>query len=219
MSRRRALMVARQTPRIPDTYQEVEYITKPNASSTDVYLRTGKRINNIYPTVFKGKFYPTAFGSSSGSGMSTCIKRSNNNGLPFGVNIKDGIGIRNGSSTTTSFFVSADTKNKIVEFAVTVTSDGFQLDGSIDGQPQTGTVQATPASWTANASDVLFLSSDYSGQSFAGRYYYAQVIQGGVPIIDLVPCYRKSDNKIGMYDLVSQTFMPVTGTWTKGADV
>lgn len=219
MSRRRALMVAQKTPRLPDAYQEVEYITKPNASSTDVYLRTGKRINNIYPTVFKGKFYPTAFGLTTGSGMSTCIKHVSNSALPFGVNIKDGVGIRNGSSTATSYFVSMSTTNKIVEFAVTVTSEGFQLDGSIDGQPQTGIVQATPASWTANASDVLFLSSDYSGQSFAGRYYYAQVIQAGAPIIDLIPCYRKSDNKIGMYDLVSQTFMPVTGTWTKGADV
>lgn len=218
MSRRRALMTAQQTPRLPDTYQEVEYISKPTAGATDVYLRTGKKIYNTYPTVFKGKFYPTAFGSSSGSGFSTCIKRASNSSSPFAVNIKDGIGIRNGSSTT-SYFVSASTTNKIIEFAVTVTSEGFQLDGSIDGQPQTGTVQETPASWTAHASDVLFLSSDYSSQSFSGRYYYATVLQNGVPIIDLVPCYRKSDNKIGMYDLVSQTFMPVTGTWTKGADV
>lgn len=213
-------MAAQETARLPAEYQEVEYISKTNAAATDVYLKTGKRITNTYPTVFKGKFYPTAFGSSSGSGLSVCIKRANNSGTPFAVNIKDGIGIRNGSSTTTSYFVSADTKNKIVEFAVTATSDGFQLDATIDGQQQTGNLQATPASWTANTSDVLFLSSDYSGQAFSGRYYYATVLQEGVPIIDLVPCYRKSDNKIGMYDLVSKSFKPVTGaSWTKGADV
>ena len=40
-------------------------------------------------------------------------------------------------------------------------------------------------------------------------------------IIDLVPCYRKSDGEIGMYDLVSNTFFTNqgTGTFLKGADV
>ena len=34
-----------------------------------------------------------------------------------------------------------------------------------------------------------------------------------------VPCYRKSDNVIGLFDAVNQAFFPVRGTWTKGADV
>ena len=208
-------MIARETARLPAEYQEVEYISKPSAAASDVYLRTGKRIYNTYPTVFKGKFYPTAFGSSNG--FSTCIKHANSNASPFAVGLKNGINVHNGSTTTA--VVSVNTTNKIVEFVLTVTSEGFQLNATVDGQTQTGNLQETPASWTATSSDVLFLSSDYGSQSFSGRYYYATVIQNGIPIIDLVPCYRKSDNKIGMYDLVSQSFMPVTGTWTKGENV
>lgn len=36
-----------------------------------------------------------------------------------------------------------------------------------------------------------------------------------------IPCYRKADNVIGMYDTVSQTFLinAGTGTFTKGSDV
>lgn len=34
-----------------------------------------------------------------------------------------------------------------------------------------------------------------------------------------IPCYRKSDNVIGLFDIVNQAFFPVRGTWTKGADI
>lgn len=45
--------------------------------------------------------------------------------------------------------------------------------------------------------------------------------RSGQEIINLVPCYRKSDGEIGMYDLVSKTFYTNqgTGTFTKGEDV
>lgn len=38
-------------------------------------------------------------------------------------------------------------------------------------------------------------------------------------IFDGVPCYRKSDNAIGIFDLIAQKFFAANGTWTKGADV
>lgn len=48
-----------------------------------------------------------------------------------------------------------------------------------------------------------------------------QIRENGIIVLDLVPCYRKSDGEIGMYDLVSNTFFTNagTGTFTKGADV
>ena len=41
------------------------------------------------------------------------------------------------------------------------------------------------------------------------------------PSMDLIPCYRKSDDEVGMYDTVSRTFYTNagTGTFLKGADV
>ena len=41
----------------------------------------------------------------------------------------------------------------------------------------------------------------------------------GNTIYDAVPVYRKSDNKIGLWDFVSQQFEPSHGSPTKGADV
>ena len=43
----------------------------------------------------------------------------------------------------------------------------------------------------------------------------------GTPIRSFVPCYRKSDNAIGLYDTVEGAFYTNAGTgaFTKGADV
>ena len=45
--------------------------------------------------------------------------------------------------------------------------------------------------------------------------------RNGEEIVSLVPCYRKSDNVIGAYDTVTDTFYTNagTGTFTKGNDV
>ena len=53
------------------------------------------------------------------------------------------------------------------------------------------------------------------------RLFYFLHRRNGVDLLELIPCYRKSDNVIGMYDLVSGTFFTNagTGTFTKGGNV
>lgn len=53
------------------------------------------------------------------------------------------------------------------------------------------------------------------------RLYYLKMYSDGVLVRDYIPCYRKSDNVIGLYDLVSQTFFinQGSGSFTKGGDV
>lgn len=53
------------------------------------------------------------------------------------------------------------------------------------------------------------------------RCYSLQIYDAGVLVTDLVPCYRKADGVIGMYDRAAQAFRTNigTGTFTKGADV
>lgn len=51
--------------------------------------------------------------------------------------------------------------------------------------------------------------------------YSFSVVNGGATRLNLIPCYRKSDGVIGMYDTVSGTFYTNagSGTFIKGADV
>lgn len=53
------------------------------------------------------------------------------------------------------------------------------------------------------------------------KIYSFNADTNGTPIINLIPCYRKADDVIGMYDTVTQTFYTNSGsgTFTKGADV
>lgn len=57
--------------------------------------------------------------------------------------------------------------------------------------------------------------------TFSGKIKYYIQKRNGEEIVHLIPCYRKSDNEIGMYDTVTQTFYTNqgSGTFTKGNDV
>jgi len=56
---------------------------------------------------------------------------------------------------------------------------------------------------------------------FIGKLYGLTMTYEGEPLLELIPCYRKSDNVIGLYDMVGGTFYinNGTGTFTKGDDV
>lgn len=68
----------------------------------------------------------------------------------------------------------------------------------------------------------LFMSFDRSNEQFYGRIYSVTVEDSSaVLLLNLVPCYRKSDGVIGMYDTISTAFYTNagSGTFLKGADV
>lgn len=44
-----------------------------------------------------------------------------------------------------------------------------------------------------------------------GRLYYAKLTKNDKVVLECVPCYRESDGKAGLYDLVSQTFLKNSG--------
>jgi hypothetical protein len=58
----------------------------------------------------------------------------------------------------------------------------------------------------------LFNRHYSSSAIFKGRIYNAVISKDNEIVADFVPCYRKSDNKPGMYDLVTGTFFTNAGT-------
>ena len=61
----------------------------------------------------------------------------------------------------------------------------------------------------------------YGNFQSKNRYYQLRIEKDGVLMRDMIPCYRKSDGEVGMYDIVTGKFYTNTGkgTFTKGADV
>lgn len=93
-----------------------------------------------------------------------------------------------------------------------------------NGQTSGGGTTITPASSvidTPNIYTIQFPATSYSIRiggwsdtqwTAASRYYYVKVFDSNTLIFDGVPCYRKSDHKTGLYDLVGQAFVPNSGT-------
>ena len=88
-----------------------------------------------------------------------------------------------------------------------------------------GTVVSTGEDYGPSApnTQLLFNTRDSSGSNvnlspFLGKIYSHQIYRNDVLIHDFIPCYRKSDSKVGMYDMVANVFKPANGTIAKGPD-
>lgn len=80
----------------------------------------------------------------------------------------------------------------------------------------------TQTNMTANTNVMVFTNAiDMTVKAIATIYYIKLWNKDGTLVRDLVPCYRKSDNVIGLYDLVNDAFYinNGTGVFLKGNDV
>ena len=78
------------------------------------------------------------------------------------------------------------------------------------------------SNWTSNFSATQTISIFRDWWTIRkGKIKYYKQKRNGQTIVDLIPCYRKSDNVIGMYDVATSTFYTNqgSGTFTKGNDV
>jgi hypothetical protein len=74
---------------------------------------------------------------------------------------------------------------------------------------------------TGATSLTQFVGVGYNSATYcpALQFYSIKIYNGDVLLFDGVPCYRKSDNMIGLYDVVGNYFCLSNGAWSKGADV
>ena len=81
--------------------------------------------------------------------------------------------------------------------------------------------RTTITSTKGNVTNTLDIGVGYTTATFCPglQFYTLAVYNGATLLFDGVPCYRKSDSKIGMYDLIGKTFHASIGTWTKGSNV
>ncbi len=197
-------------PSLPDTYQQVDYIQ----SSGTQYIDTGVPITADLRMVLERANVNT----------NDCIEGAiYNRNTPFSIFSWANNGATNGcfgslvgsdSSAWLSSGVPIDTNKHTVDLA----SGSQKLDGTEYGtrtiQPNSLTIglfgwhtqTSTNPSWTTG---------------FSARVYSAKFWQGVNMIRNLIPCYRKSDSVIGLYDLINGQFYTNAGSgaFTKGADI
>ena len=188
--------------RLPAEYQEVEWI----GSSGTQLLLVGLSLSGSTPEAFEME---AEIAVPELNASTAILMGMNSEGGFYISNVQNGSAVGLGPSIVFSN-LNVTQKHKYV-----LTWDATNGIATCEGQ----TIQrARSALQTTNFSffgdyEKLFLSKC--------RIYSAKVKQSGVYVRDLVPCYRKSDNVIGMYDVVENAFYinTGTGTFTKGANV
>lgn len=196
------------TIRIPNEYQEVEYIYIPNTA----YINT-----KWTPT--EGSLFNIKYGLVSA-------------GFPFGTGYLPRLAcshsfsnaqLYNPDNSSWGIYVFDTPSSKIVDIETYTTSKANGCYVIQNGKKQAVGTTARETNFDA-ALPMLLGAWQYNATTIRQgeiNLYYAKASDNGVPKFEMIPCYRKADGVIGMYDLVSKTFFTNagTGSFTKGADV
>ena len=187
---------------IPNTIQPVEYIGNNGTGFVPLnYTISSGNIRFVleYYCSSKPDSEGCFFGASSGRQTVLEIGLSNTNGRIFAYS-NSSAGINNLSSLYGNV-VKVD-----AEFFPT--SPYKTLSVTIDGTTYTST--DTP---TGNDSFIGQTLSAFSSQTdsytlpFIGRLFGLTVYENGIKCMELIPCYRKADGKIGFYDVLRAIFL------------
>lgn len=203
-------MMAGETEKgLPATYQEVEYIiaNKYCIIPTSFYFQLNDTVNFTAST-------GTAVGTTrylfaTGSASVDCCSF-----FVYGSNVymnwcSQTLSNRFGSMIWSSSKVY-NIKFENGSITATNTADPSEVYTAV--YPTYTGIPANPLSLIGNPAG--------SNLGIEGRMYTFSVTRNGKKVFNAVPCYRKTDNVIGMFDTISQTFLTNTGTGTltKGPD-
>lgn len=198
---------------LPSEYQQVEYI----ASTGTQYIDTGYIPNND-PT--KELYFETvSMLTSTQSLPDKCV-----GGVDEG-NYQIKLPNYSGSNVEVNLYYKSNTafrriNNEKVKFIAQGKSGSqyFEYNGASLTANEVKTIKISNPIYLFGINNANNNSTPWN---FIGRIYYALFKENDVPVREFIPCYRVSDNVIGMYDRVNNIFYTNlgTGTFEKGNDV
>ena len=212
---------------LPCGYTQVEYIQ----SSGPQYIDTGRKstVNTKFEmdylsTKQSGDTFQCLFGSQNGTSNKRIYMLIGTNGNPVQTQFPittnkalymkpDGTFSSNLGNDYVAF--SPNKKTKIIydvpNRTLTVGEYTSVSVGTDTLQPSSNNILIL-----ARNDNTLPTSNFATGKLYRFKWYESDVLT-----LDLVPCFRNSDNEIGMYDVINNIFYTNsgTGTFTKGNDI
>ena len=203
MTRRRALMSQKQ-PRLPIAYQEVPCIIGRGTQ----YIDTGYVLNSECRV--QGRYDLYGSKTEFGNVMALFGARDSNYNNTFAMfNVTNAPRIDYGKTITTHIFSYAVINNRsVVDFDLnagiaTVNGSTYAFADSL----KPFTCPSTALIFSTNTGNTV------DTRCPKGEIVYLKITdENGIVVRDMVPCYRKSDNKPGLYDLVTRVFYTNAGT-------
>lgn len=214
--RRRALLTQKKAERLPSEYQEVEWLKahgtefidtlyKPNIN-TRIFLAAPVNLSEIPQTSDTSK-EPNLFGIFE-TGKHYFLRMNYGSSTRFICSFAlGGAGLRINYS-----FIDVD--EVILSFEMYNENNllSIQFFGSSTAKYSS---QNTVGVFESQYNITLFCQShNTSGYNrfYSGRISSFKIYENDIPQRDFIPCYRKSDSKPGMYDLVNNVFYTNQGT-------
>ena len=191
MLRRRELMASRKV-RLPTEYQEVAYLESSGS----------QRISFGFPASEVGRWELTAkFLAITSNQLNGCFYNYTSTAIDIGI-YNGKFFMRNGSENTVT--KTADTEKHV--FVVDQLTKQCLIDGEIVSTSYStlGENYAYPQLFARNEQ-----SGDYVTIKFLcyEKLYESIVIDvNGIKVSHRIPCYRKTDQKPGLYDIVTNVF-------------
>lgn len=198
----------KSSSRLPSEFQEVEYIESTGTQYIDTLLNvsSGMRFVSDFKFTNAGTthYNPIIGTQNTSSPWSDCFIRYAKMDYAFEY-----------SAYANRVPVDIGTKYN-VDYTYTPTKMEFRLDGVLKDQKTLS--NATISNYS------MYLMGVHNGGSTHSSFvalYTAKFYVNGELVRDFIPCYRKSDNEIGLYDIVNNQFYTNqgSGTFIKGADV
>ena len=199
-------------PKIPYTYQEVDYISNANGNQ---YFEVPFVPNGATGFKVEIGFNPTA------TGKRYCLLSNYNTGsqqLSLEINTANKVRfwINSGAKdVTTSNTFTVNAFNSIV----------YEFKNNTYSMNLNGTTTSGSYTWTgASTSSTMRAFLDLAGRTSTFptplKIYYIRIYEGDKLTFELIPCYRKSDTAIGMYDTKKLNFKTNAGSgaFTKGTN-
>lgn len=191
-------------PRLPEGYTEVQYIELQSATRYDYFIIPKNAMNlgirvvlDVEPLqVTSGAYIIYSFIGSSANKNNNMFNVSISSASAVAAEIKSYYG---GGGTT-----SIDVGNVLNRMLIDVDLPNSIL--SVNGE---STALTKPRSFSQTNN--LWMPRN-SSPFFTGRYYGLKIYYSGAENADYVPAVRQSDNAVGLYDLVSNTFLAQNGS-------
>ena len=197
--------------KIPIEYQEVEYIE----STGSQYLDTG-----FIPDLDNGFKFEVKYGMPSVLTGRACILSN------YSVSKHVSFEIPNNNYGVRAYFNSGKIDKSLNNSNLTINSGSFEIYNQnyiLTQNAGVVTGSVPEATGISNGNIYMFVDRQKRFGTFTKhlKMYSCKIYDGTTLVRDYIPCYRKSDNEIGMYDTVGKTFYTNkgTGVFEKGADV
>ena len=213
LKQRRGLIGQKESDaRLPREYQEVEYIR----SNESAYINSGIECTGDLSVHFGYMIFTnTNAAICGGINMTETPLVFRHHSSPTSVG--GAYWLQHNASTRASHSISCNMEEKYDLFLNA--DSGVMILNGITYQ----SAFALPTGHTTGKNYGIFarIADDGSIQWKTSSIYFFEFYRNNELIGNFIPCYRKRDGEIGMYDLVTETFFTNAGagSFTKGANV